>query len=97
MSKKIELTRGAVITTPGSSVKTKTGGWRSSRPVMIYDKCIKCGICWANCPDNAIRPIENEKDKNFGKFEVNYDYCKGCLICYTLCPSKAIDKEVEDK
>jgi len=82
---------GAVITEPGSSIKNKTGGWRTLKPVIDREKCIKCGKCWQQCPDNAIKMDEE------GKATVNYDYCKGCLICVQECPVKAISAEKEEK
>ncbi|MFH0979189.1 MAG: 4Fe-4S binding protein [Candidatus Woesearchaeota archaeon] len=78
---------GAIITEPGSTAKTKTGGWRTMRPVWDMSKCTKCHICWQFCPENAIS--EN--------IEVNYDYCKGCGICSTECPVKAITMVKEEK
>lgn len=88
--KKKKISVGAVIRKPGSTLDSRTGGWRTFRPVIEQDKCKKCGICWMNCPDNAIK-------KKGDKFIVDYDYCKGCLICMKQCPFKAIRKEVEEK
>jgi len=88
---KEKFSLGAVVLEPGSSIKNKTGDWRSYRPKIIEEKCKRCGICWLNCPDMA---IVVEKD---GAYHVNYDYCKGCLICFRECPFKAIDSEVESK
>jgi len=87
----MKLNIGAVITEPGSSVKNKTAGWRSMRPVIEKEKCIKCGRCWLFCPDAAI-----VMDKE-GKSTVNYDYCKGCGICAQTCPVKCIIMEKEKK
>lgn len=89
--KKQELTIGAVISSPGNTTITKTGAWRSFRPVLHQDICKKCGQCWMVCPEGA---IERHKD---GSFHVNYDYCKGCMLCMKQCPFKAISKEVEQK
>ena len=50
---------------------------------MDKDKCIKCGLCWIYCPDEAIF-IEN------GEYEINLDYCKGCGICSKECWTGAI-------
>ncbi|MEM0231194.1 MAG: pyruvate synthase subunit PorD [Candidatus Woesearchaeota archaeon] len=87
----IEFTPGAVIRSPGSTLNTKTGSWRSERPVLDLAKCTKCGLCWTFCPDAAIR--KNKK----GEFEINYDYCKGCGICASVCPVKAISMKKEEK
>jgi len=90
--KKAKINQGAVITEPGSSLAYKTGDWRTFRPVILQDKCIKCYQCWQVCPDAAIKI-----DEKTGKVHVDYDYCKGCLICVKQCPAKAIEKEVEKK
>ncbi len=75
-----------------SSLKFKTGNWRTLKPVHIPEKCIHCLFCWIACPDSAI--IVN---KQTGKFEsFNYDYCKGCGICCYECPKEAI-KMVDDQ
>ncbi len=87
----IRLTVGSVVDRPGSTVKNKTGGWRSFRPVFDSEKCRKCGMCWQFCPDNAIK--KNKK----GEFVVDYDYCKGCGICAKHCPFKAIKMVKEEK
>ncbi len=60
-----------------------TGDWRTIRPVLNQDKCIKCGICFMYCPVNSIV-------KEDGKFIIKYDYCKGCGICAHECKSDAI-------
>jgi pyruvate ferredoxin oxidoreductase delta subunit len=77
----------ANILEPGNSIKNKTGGWRTMKPLRDKAKCTKCGICWQFCPDAAI----NED------FEVNYDYCKGCGICAKECPFNAIQMVKEEK
>ena len=92
MNGKPKINIGAIITEPGSSVKNKTGSWRSLRPVVDTSKCIKCGKCWQCCPDNTINP--RKKD---GKSEVDYNYCKGCGICASVCPVKCIAMQKEQK
>ena len=68
----------------------KTGKWRSIKPVIDYNKCISCMICWKFCPDAAI----NIRD---GKPHIELDYCKGCAICIEECPLKAIKAQEEKK
>ncbi len=74
----------------------KTGNWRNFRPVIDYEKCTFCMICWKFCPEAAIK---REKTKKKGKEEVkpviDYEYCKGCGICWEECPTRAIDIEEE--
>lgn len=91
MADKIRITTGAVIDSPGSSVITKTGSWRTMRPEWNQKRCTQCMTCWQFCPDNAIP----EKDKK--RTETNFDYCKGCGICAQVCPVTAIIMKKEEK
>ncbi len=69
----------------------KTGDWRAERPVVMREKCVKCGTCWAYCPAQCI--VEKAK-----WFEANLEICKGCGICAQECPNDAIImiEETED-
>jgi len=81
-----ELPEGDVLE-GGSSLKFKTGNWRTAKPLHIPEKCIHCLFCWIACPDGAVNV-----NKETGKFEsFNYDYCKGCGICAYECPKDAIE------
>ncbi len=80
-----EIPMAGIIDAPGNSMEYKTGTWRALRPVVNQEKCIKCLMCWAYCPDMAI--IRHEDDS----ISINYDYCKGCGICANECPVKAIE------
>lgn len=55
---------------------------RTERPVVRYDLCTKCQLCWYDCPDEAFDPT------NDGLYDVNYDYCVGCGRCAQVCPVK---------
>jgi len=82
------LAMGAVLVTPGSAVRNKTGTWRLKRPILDPKKCTNCLICWIYCPEPAIvRGAET--------VEFNYDYCKGCGICAVECPLKAVSMTEE--
>ena len=85
-----EIPIGGVILEPGSSVKYKTGSWRSFRPVVNHEKCVLCMLCWVYCPDGAVH-VRN------GEIEVDLDYCKGCGICAEECPKKAVEMVEESK
>lgn len=69
----------------GSMRINKTASWRNLRPIIDYEKCIDCYICWKFCPEPAI--FLREEDN---RVAIDYDYCKGCLICVEECPTKAI-------
>ncbi|MEO9319880.1 MAG: 2-oxoacid:acceptor oxidoreductase family protein [Nitrososphaera sp.] len=73
------------ITAPGNTASRKVGNWSLYKPLIDYDRCTKCMICFVYCPDSAIsiRPADRLPS-------VNYNACKGCDICYTECPVKAI-------
>ena len=62
----------------------ETGKWRTRKPVMDVEKCVRCGMCLLYCPVNSV------KKKADGSFEICYDYCKGCGICAHECKKKAI-------
>jgi len=78
-----------MVVSTGSMLINKTGGWRSARPIIDYDKCNSCMICWKYCPDICIE----RRDKPF----IDLDYCKGCGICAEECPRKAITLVPEGK
>jgi pyruvate ferredoxin oxidoreductase delta subunit len=88
----VEVTTGAVLKSDGSAMKTKTGGWKSMRPVTDHKKCIACGNCWVFCPEGCVY-----KRKDDGKFQADYDFCKGCGICPQVCPVKCITMVPEEK
>jgi pyruvate ferredoxin oxidoreductase delta subunit len=77
-----DIPLGGIITKGGSSVAYKTGEWRSMKPLWNKDGCVHCLICWAFCPDSAIR-VEDGKMTG-----IDYDHCKGCGICARECPRK---------
>ncbi|MCD4739913.1 4Fe-4S binding protein [archaeon] len=86
----METTIGGIIYEPGSSAKTKTGDWRTFKPIFDNEKCKRCGICQKFCPEGIISINEQGA-------KANMDYCKGCGICAEECPFKAITMEVEKK
>lgn len=48
--------------------------------------CNSCGVCWAFCPDFAVK-------RDNGGYEFIYDYCKNCSICVSECPSGSLMME----
>ena len=81
--KKVKEIKEGTVVESGSSLKNKTGNWKTFIPVIDKKKCIKCGRCVMNCPDICIKL----KEKGI---EINYDYCKGCGICAQTCVVKGI-------
>ena len=68
-----------------TSVQSRTGLWRTLRPVVDYGRCSRCWwVCSTFCPDGAIAVAAD------GRPEIDYDHCKGCLICLAQCPPHAI-------
>jgi len=83
-----EIPIGGLILEPGSTVKVRTGDWRTFRPIIDHDKCIKCLMCWIYCPDASIIIVGS--GDTVERVEIDYDHCKGCGICERVCPRKAI-------
>ena len=78
-----------IVSTGNSSVR-KTGDWRIFKPIVEYNKCTACSVCFAYCPESALTLRKSDI-----KPVIDYDNCKGCLICYRECPVKAITMERE--
>jgi len=73
-----------------TSVKVRTGLWRTMRPVINYENCRGCTwICSTYCPDGAINVRAD------GYPDIDYDHCKGCLVCVAQCPPHAIESIAE--
>jgi pyruvate ferredoxin oxidoreductase delta subunit len=58
----------------------KRGTTKTLRPVVRFDLCTKCTLCWQDCPDEAFDPTPD------GLYDVNYEYCTGCGKCAEVCP-----------
>ncbi|WP_110943093.1 4Fe-4S binding protein [Inediibacterium massiliense] len=68
----------------------KNAGWRTIKPVIDYEKCVKCMICYLYCPEGTIFK-ENEK------IQIDYDFCKGCGICAKECKAGSIQMVREER
>lgn len=86
-----DLTEGAEIYEPATSLLCNTGEWRVMTPVFKSDACKQCLLCVPYCPDSAI-PVRDGKREDF-----DFMHCKGCGICVTACPFDAIDFVKEEK
>ncbi|MBO3768663.1 MAG: 2-oxoacid:acceptor oxidoreductase family protein [Candidatus Brockarchaeota archaeon] len=73
-----------VISFVANSYLKKTGTWRVFKPIIKYQKCKSCRLCYVYCPESAIK-----WENNFPV--IDYENCKGCLICVQECPLKAIE------
>jgi pyruvate ferredoxin oxidoreductase delta subunit len=58
----------------------KRGTSKTQRPVVRFDLCTKCTLCWYECPDECFDPTPD------GFYDVNYEYCTGCGRCAEVCP-----------
>ena len=53
---------------------------RSMRPVLDFDTCIKCTLCWLQCPDTCFDVTPD------GLYDANMESCCGCGVCEAVCP-----------
>lgn len=65
---------------PGRNPQFKKFSTRTMRPVVNFDTCNKCKICWLQCPDESFDLTPD------GYFDVNLEACCGCGICESVCP-----------
>lgn len=86
------IAKGGALEGTGSTKQTKTGPWRTYKPKVDHQKCVKCLTCTWFCPEGSIT-----LDKEKKQIKIDYDYCKGCGICAKVCPVKAIIMELDEK
>lgn len=72
------------VVLPGNTEGRNVGAWSRFKPIIDYDECTKCRICFVYCPDSAITIGSDDFPV------IDHNACKGCDICYTECPVKAI-------
>jgi pyruvate ferredoxin oxidoreductase delta subunit len=53
---------------------------RTMRPVIDFDKCVKCTLCWLQCPDSCFDVMPD------GTYDLNAEACCGCGVCEAVCP-----------
>lgn len=86
-----------------SRAKSSGGKWAymdklkvlARKPVILKERCIRCGACVTACPleDKALLFPEVKEMKTDGKEKVPvYDYkkCIRCYCCQEMCPEQAI-------
>ncbi len=54
------------------------------RPVIVQEKCKRCGKCYEICPKKTIIIIDK-------KYIITYKECISCFCCYEACPYKSIE------
>ncbi|NDY56735.1 pyruvate synthase subunit PorD [Desulfovibrio sulfodismutans] len=79
-----DLALGAAILKPGNAKELRTGDWRSMKPKLDEEKCIKCALCAMYCPEFCIS-VNAE-----GFYHPDFYFCKGCGVCANECPKEAI-------
>ena len=52
---------------------------RTMRPVVDFDKCVKCTLCWLQCPDSCFDVTPEHL------YDANMEACCGCGVC-EVCP-----------
>lgn len=67
---------------PGRNPKFKKFTTRTMRPVVNFDTCIKCTLCWLQCPDSSF----DVTPENL--YDANMEACCGCGVCEAVCPVK---------
>ena len=68
----------------------KNAGFRTSKPIINSDKCVKCMMCYLLCPEGTVY-------KDGDQLAIDYDFCKGCGICAQECKPKAIKMVPEEE
>jgi pyruvate ferredoxin oxidoreductase delta subunit len=58
----------------------KRGTTKTQRPVVRFDLCTKCTLCWLECPDECFDPTAD------GLYDIAFEYCTGCGKCAQVCP-----------
>jgi NADH:ubiquinone oxidoreductase subunit F (NADH-binding)/(2Fe-2S) ferredoxin/NAD-dependent dihydropyrimidine dehydrogenase PreA subunit len=61
------------------------------RFVVDVDKCTSCGLCFRNCPVDAIVWAKAKKGEEKKPAWIDRDKCVKCLTCITSCKFDAID------
>jgi pyruvate ferredoxin oxidoreductase delta subunit len=65
---------------PARNATFKKFTTRTMRPVLNFDTCIKCELCWLQCPDSCFDVTPE------GLYDANMAACCGCGVCEAVCP-----------
>ena len=63
---------------------------RTMRPVVNFDTCIKCTLCWLQCPDSCFDVTPD------GLYDANMEACCGCGVCEAGCELAISAADIED-
>ena len=58
--------------------------------------CKGCVLCVAECPKEAILPLETVNKKGYPIIEVDLEACIGCGNCYRICPDYVFEIDGRD-
>ena len=53
---------------------------RTMRPVVNFETCTKCTLCWLQCPDSCFDVTPE------GLYDSDMESCCGCGVCEEVCP-----------
>jgi len=53
---------------------------RTMRPVIDFETCVKCTLCWIQCPDSCFDVMPDMT------YDANMEACCGCGVCEAVCP-----------
>ena len=53
---------------------------RTMRPVINFETCTKCTLCWLQCPDSCFDVTPE------GLYDTDMESCCGCGVCEDVCP-----------
>ncbi|MCH7626135.1 MAG: (4Fe-4S)-binding protein [Chloroflexi bacterium] len=53
---------------------------RTMRPVINFETCTKCTLCWMQCPDSCFDVTPEEL------YDTDMEACCGCGVCEDVCP-----------
>jgi len=67
---------------PARNPTFKKWSTRTMRPVVDFEICIKCTLCWLQCPDSCFDVTPE------GLYDANMEACCGCGVCEAVCPVK---------
>jgi pyruvate ferredoxin oxidoreductase delta subunit len=65
---------------PTRNATFKKFSTRTMRPVVNFDTCTKCTVCWLQCPDTCFDITPD------GFYDANMEACCGCGVCEAVCP-----------